>query len=649
MSSILKQSFAKASSLGEITLRVVLISIFLTLILAAANTYLALKIGMLTSASIPAAIMAMAILRLLKSSNIIEINLIQTAASAGEAVAGGIVYTIPALIIIHYVSNFSYVENFLVAITGGLLGVFFSVPIRRALVSQKALPFPEGVAIAEVIKLSNANKISIKPMLKGMTIGAIFEFLQTGPQLLTTQLQKTILLGKSYLFSVGAGFSSALIGAGYLIGFRVGLSLMIGSCLNYLIILPILSHYQFASAHLILSSSYDNLLMQIKYIGLGGMLTAGALTLIGVVRTFLLKSLHLGMQGVSDFEKHPRHSLVELDLKPKTVLTGIFLLSIVAYFAFQRILPLEAFPFAQQHYILLSVITIIFVLVVGFIAAALCGYFSGLVGVTASPGSAIILGGVILAAVLLQIFLHLIGANLHDSAVQHFAAAVVIVACSVVTGVACIANDNIQDLKVGHIIGATPRNQQLLLMLGVVVASLIIPILMETLYRVYGIAGVMPHAGMSASQSLAAPQAAMLATISQTIFAHELPYSMLFSGALLSLLLGGLNLFLPKKYKFSLLSIAMGMYFPMDTTVPLFIGALLSIIFKSEGEHSHHKRILLACGMVCGAAVLDVLLAFPFAITGNPDLLKITALSHGVLPIVLAVGSVLYIAKQFKR
>src|SRR3990167_5242945 len=212
----------------EITFRVIVLSILLCMLLAISNTYLALKIGFLTSASIPAAVISMGILRLFKNSHIFENNLVQTAASAGEAIAGGIVYTIPALIIIHYWTGFSYWENFFIALIGGTLGVMFSIPLRRVMMNDKKLRFPEGVAIAEVLKISNVEKLGVKDIIYGGLIGSVIEFLQTGFKLLADSAQYWVSASRT-LFGFGVGFSPVMIGAGYLIGPALCCSIFLGA------------------------------------------------------------------------------------------------------------------------------------------------------------------------------------------------------------------------------------------------------------------------------------------------------------------------------------------------------------------------------------------------------------------------------------
>jgi len=229
---------APETNLPEITIKVVVLSIILAVVLAVSNTYLALKIGLVTSASIPAAIISMGILRFFRKSNILENNLVQTAASAGEAIAGGIVFTIPALIIIRYWTHFSYWETFFIAFCGGVLGVLFSIPLRGVLMTEPNLRYPEGSAIAEVLKVGSSRALGLKNLVLGGIVGAGIEFAQTGLKIVASSVQLWFTTTRA-IFGFGAGFSATMIGVGYLIGFDIGLSIFIGAVIAWLISVPV--------------------------------------------------------------------------------------------------------------------------------------------------------------------------------------------------------------------------------------------------------------------------------------------------------------------------------------------------------------------------------------------------------------------------
>jgi putative OPT family oligopeptide transporter len=612
------------SPVRELTLRGVLLGILLSIILAASNTYLALKIGILTSASIPAAVIAMGILKFFRGSNILENNLVQTAASAGEAIAGGIVYTIPALIIIHYWTHFGYLHNFLIALIGGVLGVLFSVPLRRVLIQDKHLHFPEAQAITKILQMNEKKVGHLRYLLTGGAIGAAIEFAQSGLQIVASSMQGFFTVGKS-IIGFGTGFSATLIGAGYLIGFTVGLSLLIGAMVGYLIIMPVLSH----TLHI--TTAQDFIGNQLRFIGIGSLLAAGVWTLLT-----LLKPIALGIYA-SIAALNPQNE--KKDVPFSLVALGILLALIGGYFLFKNILP---FAFLGLSPTFMIIVSLLFILIVGFIFAAICGYFSGLVGVSASPGSAIVIGGLLLVAFFMRTLLATHHVTMTPDIIMN-ACAVVIVLISVVTGIACITNDNIQDLKVGHLVGSVPWKQQLMLLIGVIAAASVVPLLMQLLFSVYGLGGVYPHAGMDPSKMLPAPVPSVLATVTQAVFARNLPYNMLWVGVGVTVFFIVLNNFILKRFKLhlSILGIAMGLYLPLASSTALFIGSLLALLFRSE------RGVFNACGLVAGAALMDVLLTIPFAISGNPNVLKILPSHAQPIALVLGVFSVLGLARMF--
>ncbi|MGA9629769.1 MAG: oligopeptide transporter, OPT family [Candidatus Rickettsiella isopodorum] len=641
------------SQTGIITLRVVVLGIFLALLLAASSTYLALKVGILPSASIPAAILAMAILRLFHNGNIFEANLIQTAASAGEAVAGGIVFTIPALIIIGYWNHFPYFANFAIACLGGLLGILFSIPLRKILINTPQLYFPEARAISEVLKLSQKQSFPINKMLVGTSLGAGLEFAQTGLKIIAASTEKWVVFGQSKIIGFGLGFAPALIGVGYLIGWNVGLSLLLGAFIAWGISLPLLSYLMPVGNTFILAKSLAVYSSDIHYIGLGAMLAAGFWTLLNLLRPFYL-SLRLLLRGLFHPLKN-QLSPTEQDIPLNYLLSSLVLVIFSIYFLFNYLLPIQSLLFTFPQ--LFLVVAVFYVLVIGFVFAALCGYFSGLVGVTASPGSAIVISGLLFMALILRGVLFFKGQDLLSPQLLN-AAAITIIIGAVVAGAACIANDNIQDLKVGHLIGATPWRQQLMLILGVVIASLVIPYVMQLLFNVYGLTTVLPHANMDPQQTLPAPPAAMMAGLTQGVFNHDLPWNMLAIGGAIMLVLIIVNTV--GKINLSLLGVGMGIYLPLSSSTPLFIGSLFAYGIKfflqkkinrqtAPSDFQQHNAILLSCGLVAGAALMDVFLAIPLSITGNPRLFAVLPISWQALASGFGFLSVLGLAVCFYR
>lgn len=627
---------AANQKVAELTFRVILLAIILTVLLAMSNAYLALKLGILTSASIPAAIISMGILRLFKNSTILENNAVQTAASAGEAVAGGIVYTIPALIIIRFWHHFDYVTNFLIAACGGILGVLFSIPLRRVLVNEEALKFPEGRAIAEVLK-SSADKVGgIKDIFIGGLIGGFIELLQIGFKLIASSWNYWFVVKRS-LFGFGAGFSATMIGAGYLVGHDMAISIFLGAVISWLIALPIVSQYYPEFLNQYSPEQASSLLWssEMRYLGIGAMLFAGMWTFLKLVKP-LSKSISISFKAfISKGKASTQLPRTDKDIPMPFILMGIGTMAAILFLFFQFIFPLRQVGLENSFSPTIVFCGVLYVLFIGFLFSVITAYFSGMVGVTASPGSSVVIAGMLFAAwLLLTVINHLLPLPLSAEQIQA-AEAITIIIGSVVTGIAAIANDNTQDLKVGQLVGATPWKQQVMLLLGVVISSLVIPPVMQLLFDVYGIAGVMPHEGMDISQSLPAPTAALMAAITEAVFRNSLPWTMMFIGSCVILLAIFINhIFKLKRWiNLSILGIAIGMYLPLASSFPLFIGGMIALFVqkklqrlnRSEEEAGARKQkgTLIACGLVAGSAIMDVLLAIPFSLLHSPDALQL--------------------------
>lgn len=640
-------------NLPELTVRSVILAILLTVILAMSNSYLALKLGILTSASIPAAIISMGILRFFKNASILENNAVQTAASAGEAVAGGIVYTIPALIIIQFWQHFDYLTNFFIAASGGILGVLFSIPLRRVLVNDPALKFPEGRAIAEVLK-STEQRAGIRDIFIGGAIGGCIELFQLGFKLIASSWNFWFVIKRS-IFGFGIGFSATMIGAGYLIGHEMAISILSGAVITWLIGMPIVSqffpefinHYPPNEAAIFLWNS------EMRYMGIGAMLFAGTWTFIRLVKPL---AINISL-SFNSFIKNSRSSMklprTDRDIPVPYIIIGVLIMAAILFIFFQVIFPLEAAGLGGDFAPTLVFGAVLYVLIIGFLFSVITAYLSGMVGVTASPGSSVVIAGMLFAAwLLLMVINRVVPLPLSPGQIQA-AEAIIIIIGSVVTGIAAIANDNTQDLKVGQLVGATPWKQQVMLLLGVVVSALVIPPVMQLLFDVYGIAGVMPHEGMDPAQSLPAPTAALMAAITEAVFRNTLPWVMMLIGAGVILLLITLDklLKLSRYIKISVLGVAIGMYLPISSSFPLFLGGMIAMfvqwrvnnrpIPKAERAHRKQTGILIACGLVAGSALVDVLLAIPFSIFRTPDALRLVGEGWHVYGVILGVVSTL--------
>lgn len=646
----------------ESTLKAILISIFLTIILAASNTYLALKIGILPSASIPAAILAMGILRLFKNSNILEINLIQTTASAGQAVVGGIVYTAPSLIMIHYWKNFPYWQCVILSFIGGTLGVLLSIPMRKKLVSDPKLPFPEGNAIVAVLQASKKGHVNFRKILTGGGIGALVDLFQSGFKILAEDFQFWLVKGQS-IFGFSSGFSAAMLGTGYLIGINIGTSLFVGGILGWIVGMPILSNFLGISS--LNTGSSTEIAMNfwnsnLRYISIGAMVFAGLFSLMSYVKPFIFKCFLL-LRSLSFTHVSEKKAKKTVDDLPFSVVSlGIFLSLASLFVFFIHIFNLSLLHVTASQELWIVVFFLLFILVFGFIFSAISGYFSGLLGVSGSPGSGIIVFGALIIALLFKSYLHFgLFISLSD-ATQLQTEAIIIMITAILACIAAISCDNIQDLRVGYMIGATPWKQQVMLLFGILIVSIITPYVMQVLLDVYGIAGQL-NQHSDPSQVLSAPPAAMIASLVEAIFKNTISWGLIGSGALFILILILCNHFFNRnRVHFSILAVATGMYLPLTVTIPLFIGSVLSETIKQklnkdqtfstyEREKKAQSGFLIASGMLCGATLMQVVLASIFAAFHNSDVLSIMPKSIEHISVLLSIITIIILFRWVYR
>ena len=647
-----------SQKLPELTFKVFVLSIILAAFLAASNCYLALKIGTTISASIPASVMALGILRFFKNSNVLETNIIQTAASGGEGVASAVAYTLPALIILHIWTSFPYWETALVTGLGGILGVFFSVPLRRVMLNLPSLRFPEGTAIGNVLKASAERGDQMKILAKGGTIGALLSFAQGGLQVVGSQMNLWFTTGGSIL-GLNLGFLPAPLAAGFIVGIEAGSSILLGLIVGWLIILPILVMQSggYSGGHSVYEFAMQIWSSKLRFVGVGVMLVGGVWTLVRLLRP-VIEGIRLSISSVRKAGKGQAQKPLrtEHDIPFPVVVIGSLISIVLIFFV--------VFGFLHDMHLLLSpgriwaiaIISTLFIAIVGFLLATICGYFTGLIGSTNNPLSGILILGLIALGV---IYMFLVPPSLtgHEGKVM-------ILIAAIIATVASISNENLQDLKAGQMVGATPWKQQFILVVGVVVAALVVGPVFEVLFHAYGIGGVFPRAGMDPSHMLAAPQAGLMAAIAKGLRTHHLPWAMIYIGGGFAVLCIILDEFLKVKYnlRLAVLAVGLGVYLPPEITTPLVAGGLLNLAVRrsiarsrkaKDAEMTEEKTkkmqsgTLLCCGLVAGAAIMGVLLAIPFVMLGSADALSIVPISFAplanIIGLIAAASMVIWI------
>lgn len=610
----------------QLTLRAVGLAIVLAMILAAANTYLGLFAGMTIASAIPAAVVSMAVLRLLGGGGILENNIVQTGASAGSSIASGVIFTIPALVILGFWQDFRYSWVLAIAGLGGLLGVLFSVPLRRALIVDQKLAFPEGQAAAEVLKAGENPSQGIRILGIGALGGAFAKLAAgSGLRLIPDTAASAGFAGK-YLAFFGTNLSPALLSVGYIVGLNVGIVVLAGAMLSWNIAIPyyvanVLPH-QAELAQAAAGLEPEDLAgfiwsKQIRYLGVGAMLVGGIWALVSL-RHSLLSGVRSGLAAARASAAGQVIAHTEQDLPMKSVLLGIVLFT----------LPLWALYQAIVGSLAVSLPMTIIMIITGFLFCSVSAYMAGLVGSSNNPVSGITIATILFSAVVLLVLMG------KDSEAGPVAA---IMIGAVVCCAACIAGDNLQDLKCGYIVGATPWRQQVMLGIGAASSALVMAPVLNLLAQAYGI-GVPSEAHPN---PLLAPQATLMASVSKGLFGGQLPWDMIAVGAVIGVAIIVLDEILKARgssFRTPVLAVAVGIYLPLELMTPIFLGGLLAWIAErrlrrqgldaAEIERRHRKGLLFAAGMITGEALMGIAIAVPIVTSGSADVLALPALWH---------------------
>ncbi len=593
---------APTGPIAELTIRGIILGGLITILFTAANVYLGLKVGLTFATSIPAAVISMAILRFLPRSNIVENNIVQTIASAAGTLSA-IIFVLPGLILVGWWQGFPYWTTVAVCAIGGILGVMFSVPLRRALVTGSDLPYPEGVAAAEVLKVGTStdggeeNARGLRIIIIGSLISAAYQLLAT-LKLVAAEAAKNFRIGSS-ASGVSTSFSMALIGVGHLVGLSVGAAMFLGMVIAWAGLMPWLTGHVPGELDAVVADVFRN---KVRFIGAGTIGVAAIWTLlkilgpiVGGIRSAMAAARARGEGQVLD--------LTERDL-PIGIVGGTVLAMMPAIAVLLWLF--SAGGPVGEHAVAVIGGTVIYIAVIGVVIASVCGYMAGLIGASNSPVSGVGILAAVGASLLLLAFFG------HETDPQRTSAliAYALFTTAIVFSVATISNDNLQDLKTGQLVGATPWKQQVALVFGVLFGSLVIPLVLDMLKNTFGFVG-MPGAGPNALQ---APQASLIAALAQGILGSGIDWWLIGTGALIGVVVIALDETLGKMGKMRLppLGVGMGIYLPMALTLFIPVGALIGYFYdkwttsSARPDFAERMGTLAATGLIVGESLWGV-------------------------------------------
>jgi putative OPT family oligopeptide transporter len=596
----------------ELTLRGLILGALITTIFTAANIYLGLKVGLTFASSIPAAVISMAILSAFKDSSILENNIVQTVASAAGTLSA-IIFVLPGLVIVGWWTGFPFWQSFLICLSGGVLGVLFTIPLRRALVTTSDLPYPEGVAAAEVLKVGSGTRGETKDEtgearegLVAVILGSVASAglaIVTATRLAGAELAGFFRIGTTASSGYDFAWSLALVGAGHLVGLSVGMAMLTGLVISWGIAVPILTSMQPAAAGVTLAAHTTEIWRtQVRFIGAGAIAVASIYTLARLAKPVvggLVSTLSASRAATVGDDR-------DRDISPPWIFAltaGCMLIAGLLAFTFARSTPALA-----SNAVRLTLVAIPFVLLIGFLIAGICGYMAGLIGASNSPISGVGILSIVIGASTLVLVV---------SPTPEMRAALVAFALfitAIVFACATISNDNLQDLKTGQLVGASPMRQQIALIVGVAAGASVIPFVLNLLAKAYGFAGA-PNVDVVAANPLPAPQATLISALAQGVIGGKLEWKMIGIGALVGvgLIVLDTTLGAMKKLRIPPLAVGIGIYLPMSATFAVVVGAVISHWYDKRArampdpERADRLGTLVASGLIVGESLWGVI------------------------------------------
>lgn len=635
--------------LREFTLRGVLLGALITLAFTAANVYLGLKVGLTFASAIPAAVISMALLYRFKDSNILENNMVQTQASAAGTLSS-VIFVLPGLLMLGLWSGFPFWQTALICAAGGTLGVLYTVPLRRVMVVQSPhLPYPEGVAAAEVLRVGDAQRHheagarksdGLRQLGWGTGLAALFALFSNGFRVLADSLNVWLPAG-SVAFRFAAGFSPALLAAGYLMGAAAGVAVLLGVVLCWGVVVPWLVAHATPEAGVAVEALSTQLwASKARFLGAGVIGIAALWTVLTLMRPIIQA---IRKQPAKANDRSTERDERDRDM-PRSWMLIIGAVALgVLFMVVDHFITLHMPELSAAAGAALAALCVLFAAVFGFLVAAACGYMAGLVGSSASPISGIgIIATILMGLSLLA--LHALVPAFESSVAGQMGIGLVLFMVSSVLAMAAISNDNLQDLKTGYLVGATPWRQQVVLIIGCVVGAVVIPPVLELLYNAYGFAGALPREGMDASQALAAPQATLMTQIANGIFKSNLDWNMLGLGVAVGVAAIVADVLLRKRGTGALppLAVGLGIYLPPTIGMTLVLGALLGWLIQRAirryGERNgkdwvaaaQERGLLLASGLIVGESLMGLALAAVIGFSGSDAPLALVG--HGFAP-----------------
>ncbi len=622
-----------AMSLPELTVRGVLLGAAITVVFTASNVFLGLKVGLTFSSAIPAAVISMSVLRMFPGGNILENNMVQTQASAAGTLSS-IIFILPSLVMLGHWQHFPFWQTLAICAAGGMLGVMFSIPLRHLMVVKSPLPYPEGVAAAEILRVGSSARTQeasgvaaptgMSHILAGGGVAALFSFAASGLRVLGDAVNGWWSLGGAVL-RLPMGFSLALLGAGYLIGIVAGLAMLTGLVIAWGVAVPALTLQAAPAAGQSLAEFGTEVWSsQVRFIG-AGVIGVGAIWTLALLFLPMMRGI-AAMFGSLAGDGRPRGELPRTERDLPGFWIALLTLGLVAVLVGVFASFLGQAPAAQGRLWPLVAYAVLFAFVFGFLVAAACGYMAGLVGSSTSPISGVGIVAIVLVSILM-VATHRQDGLLASPEGLRLATALAIFTTAAVVAVASIANDNLQDLKTGWLVGATPWRQQVALLIGCLVGAAVISPVLDLLYNAYGFAGALPRPDMDPDRALSAPQASLMLAIARGIFLRDLNWTMILIGMGVGVALILLDQLLKRHCRVArmpVLAVGIGIYLPPSVSAPIVVGAVLAWVLdrllrrraQARGlpvaeyaAPARRRGVLLASGLIVGESLVGVLMA----------------------------------------